>query len=83
MALVTYILLAALHSGLSARFNPTVFGASASRALGVLLLDFLFVKLGCYFLGVQQGAGGGAADLVAYGGYKFVGWVYFPIFLCD
>lgn len=73
MALVTYILLAALNSGLSARFNPTIFGASASRALGVVLIDFLFVKLGCYFLGVQQGPTGGAADLVAYGGYKFVG----------
>ncbi|KIM75121.1 hypothetical protein PILCRDRAFT_827537 [Piloderma croceum F 1598] len=73
MALVTYILLSALHSGLSARFNPTVFGASASRALGVVLLDFLFVKMGCYVLGVQQGAVGGSADLVAYGGYKFVG----------
>jgi hypothetical protein len=77
MALVTYILLSALHSGLSARFNPTVFGASASRALGVVLLDFLFVKMGCYVLGVQQGAVGGSADLVAYGGYKFVGWVLF------
>lgn len=73
MALVTYILLSALHSGLSARFNPTIFGASASRALGVVLMDFLFVKMGCYFLGIQQMAGGGAADLVAYGGYKFVG----------
>jgi len=73
MALVTYVILSALHSGLSARFNPTVFGASASRALGVVLLDFLFVKMGCYFLGVQPGAGGGAADIVAYGGYKFVG----------
>jgi len=73
MALVTYILLSALHTGLSARWTPTVFGASASRALGVVLLDFMFVKMGCYILGVQQTAMGGSADLVAYGGYKFVG----------
>jgi hypothetical protein len=77
--LVTYILLSALHSGLSARWNPNIFGASASRALGVVLLDFLFVKMGCYILGVQQGAVGGSADLVAYGGYKFVGWVIFSL----
>lgn len=73
MALVTYILLSALHSGLSARFNPTIFGTTLTRALGVVIMDFLFVKGGCYFLGVQQNAGGAAADIVAYGGYKFVG----------
>lgn len=74
MALVTYILLSALHSGVAGKFNPALFGSLASRAIGVLLLDFFFVRLGCYLLGVQTGSGGGGtADLVAYGGYKFVG----------
>jgi hypothetical protein len=73
MALVAYVLLSALHAGLSARWNPGVFGASTSRALGVVLLDFMFIKMGCYVLGVQQGVVGGSVDLVAYGGYKFVG----------
>lgn len=73
MALVTYILLSALHYGFSGKFNPTIFGSLASRAIGVLILDFLFVKMGCYVLGVQSGPGSGAADIVAYGGYKFVG----------
>ncbi|KAM6497252.1 protein transporter yif1 [Amanita muscaria] len=71
MALVTYVLLAALHSGLNDRFHPKVLGESASRALGVLVLDFFFVKLGCYFLNVQGSSQ--MVDLIAYGGYKFIG----------
>jgi len=71
MALVTYILLAALQSGLQERFHPEVLGQSASRALAVVLLDFVFVKMGCYFLNVQGPSQ--VVDLIAYGGYKFVG----------
>jgi hypothetical protein len=71
MALVTYILLAALHSGLQARFHPQVLGQTASTALAVVALDFFFVKIGCYFLNVQ--GNGQVIDLIAYGGYKFVG----------
>ena len=73
MALVTYILLVALQSGLQGRFHPEVLGKSASRAFAVLLLDFAFVKTGCYFLNVQGSSQ--AVDLIAYGGYKFVGCV--------
>ncbi|KIM56572.1 hypothetical protein SCLCIDRAFT_132286 [Scleroderma citrinum Foug A] len=71
MAFVTYILAAALHTGLQERFHPQILGASASRALVVLLLDFLFVKGGCYLLNIQ--GSGQVVDIVAYGGYKFVG----------
>ncbi|KAJ6513912.1 YIF1-domain-containing protein [Mycena vitilis] len=71
MALVTYILLCALHSGLEARFHPQVLGESASRAIMVVVLDFLFVQLGCYFLNVQGPSQ--SIDIIAYGGYKFVG----------
>ncbi|KAL4080023.1 hypothetical protein V8B97DRAFT_1864484 [Scleroderma yunnanense] len=71
MAFVTYILMAALQTGLQDRFHPQILGASASRALVVLLLDFLFVKGGCYLLNIQGSAQ--VVDLVAYGGYKFVG----------
>lgn len=73
MALVTYVLLAALQSGLEARFNPEILGVTASTALGVVLLEFAFIKLGCYFLSIQ--GQGQVIDLVAYGGYKFVGCV--------
>ncbi|KAG1717887.1 YIF1-domain-containing protein [Suillus lakei] len=62
MALVTYILNA---------FTPQILGASAARALLVVLLDFLFVQCGCYLLNVQ--GTGQVVDLIAYGGYKFVG----------
>jgi len=71
MALVTYILLAALHSGLNSRFHPEILGVTASKALAVVLLDFLFVKGGCYFLNIQGQSQ--VLDLVAYDGYKFVG----------
>lgn len=67
MAMVTYVLLAAVLSG-----DPMVLGESASRALGVVLLDFVFVKLGCYILNVQGSSQ--VVDLIAYGGYKFVGY---------
>lgn len=71
MALVTYILLAALQSGLKQRFHPRILGDSASKGLAVVVLDFFFVKIGCYFLNVQ--GTGQVVDLIAYGGYKFVG----------
>jgi protein transport protein YIF1 len=71
MALVTYILLAAIQSGLQARFHPEILGYSASKALLVVLCDYLFVKLGCYFLKIQATAQ--SFDIVSYGGYKFVG----------
>ncbi len=52
MALVTYILLAALHSGLNSRFHPEILGITASKALAIILLDFCFVKSGCYVLNI-------------------------------
>ncbi|ESK88699.1 copii-coated vesicle component hrf1 [Moniliophthora roreri MCA 2997] len=71
MAFVTYILLSAFHSGLNARFHPRILGESASSALGVVIVDFLFVYVGCYLLNVQ--GSGQAVDILAYTGYKFVG----------
>ncbi|KAF7297852.1 WD-REPEATS-REGION domain-containing protein [Mycena chlorophos] len=71
MALVTYVLLCALDAGLRARFHPQVLGESATRAMMVVFLDFVVVQLGCYFLNVQGASQ--AVDIIAYGGYKFVG----------
>ncbi|KAF7303736.1 WD-REPEATS-REGION domain-containing protein [Mycena indigotica] len=71
MALVTYVLLSAFYSGVTARFQPQVLGESASRAIMVLILDFFVVLLGCYFLNVQSTSQ--SVDIVAYAGYKFVG----------
>jgi protein transport protein YIF1 len=71
MALVTYILLVAVNSGLQKRWHPSVLGQTASTALAVVFLDFMFVRIGCYLLNVN--GSGQALDLIAYGGYKFVG----------
>lgn len=73
MAFVTYILVAALQSGLQSRFHPEIFGVVATKAIVVVVLDFLFVKGGCYLLGIQGTTP--IIDLIAYGGYKFVGCV--------
>ncbi|EIN13042.1 hypothetical protein PUNSTDRAFT_82592 [Punctularia strigosozonata HHB-11173 SS5] len=71
MALVTYVLIAALQSGLQHRFHPEVLGNAASRALGVTFLDFVAVYLGCYLLNISGPSQ--IMDLLSYGGYKFVG----------
>ncbi|KAI0746442.1 YIF1-domain-containing protein [Daedaleopsis nitida] len=73
MALVTYVLLAALYSGLNSRFHPEILGITASKALAVVLLDFCFVKSGCYVLNISGGLSIQVLDLLAYDGYKFVG----------
>lgn len=73
MALVTYVLLTALVAGMNNRFHPEVLGVALSKALVVLIMDVAFVKLGCYTLNIQSPAQ--VVDLVAYGGYKFVGAV--------
>ncbi|KAH9039956.1 YIF1-domain-containing protein [Lactarius hengduanensis] len=57
--------------GLQSRFHPEIFGLVATKAIVVLLLDFLFVKGGCYLLGVQGFSP--IVNLLVYGGYKFVG----------
>ncbi|KAG6820393.1 hypothetical protein H0H93_001163 [Arthromyces matolae] len=74
MALVTYILLCALYAGLSKQFHTKILGEAFSRGIAVLILDFAFVKLGCYFLNVHDS--GSLVDIVAYGGYKFVGVIF-------
>ena len=90
MAFVTYILLAALTSGLNSRFHPEILASTASKALAVMLIDFCCLKGGCYLLNVQVSAlilygsdclvgvlqgNSQVLDLLAYNGYKFVGCV--------
>lgn len=73
MALVTYVLVAAVKTGVTGRFNPEVLGLTASKALAIVLVECAVVRLGCYFLNIQST--GQFVDLVAFGGYKFVGYV--------
>ena len=70
MALVTYVLLISIQSGLSSRFSPEVLGTSLTTALAVLIVEFILVKTGCYILSIPGQSQ--VLDLVAYGGYKFV-----------
>ena len=69
MALVTYVFLVGLNSGLQSHFNP---GLATLTALGVVLAEFALIKGGCYFLPV--GGQGQVLNFMAYGGYKFVGY---------
>jgi hypothetical protein len=73
MAFVTYILLTAFLSGIQGHFTPEDFSVTASYAFAVVLFEFVAIKLGCYLLSI--GGQGQVLDLVAYGGYKFVGIV--------
>lgn len=73
MSLVTYILLAAIYAGKQGQFDPQILGQTASKAFGILFLEFCCIKLGCYLLGI--GEEGTMVDLLAYEGYKFVGSV--------
>ncbi|KAG8785211.1 hypothetical protein FRC19_008410 [Serendipita sp. 401] len=70
MGLVTYILLSALRAGLDSKFHPEVLAAKMSKAITIIVLECLFVKLGCYSLGVEGNAQ--LLDIMAYVGYKFV-----------
>ena len=78
MAFVTYILLAALYSGVQSRFHPEILGRVATRALGVVVCEFAFMKLGCYLLNISGSHQ--VTDLFAYSGYKFVGYVCLKLF---
>ncbi|KAG8931736.1 hypothetical protein FRC02_002288 [Tulasnella sp. 418] len=71
MAFVTYVLSTAVAAGLRNQFRPEVLGVTASKSFAVLLMEFGIVKLGCYFLNIQGSSQ--VVDLLAYGGYKFVG----------
>ena len=71
MAIVTYILLAALHAGLHGKFDPEMLGVTASKAFAYTLMDFLIIKFGCYMLAIS--GQGQVVDIFAYSGYKFEG----------
>jgi hypothetical protein len=93
MALVTYILLAGVVSGTRGDFHPDNLGMTASRSLGIVFIEFCFIRLGTYLLSI--GGEGTVVDLFSYSGYKFVGiivtlvfqllkiegWIYWSVFV--
>jgi hypothetical protein len=70
MALVTYILLSTLLTGLRGAFNPEILGYTATVAICVVLLEIAIIRIGAYLLAVNSSSQ--LLDLVAYSGYKFV-----------
>ncbi|SGZ23754.1 BQ5605_C023g09630 [Microbotryum silenes-dioicae] len=71
MSVVTYILLSAIIAGKQGQFDPRIVGQTASKSFGILVLEFICIKLGCYLLGI--GEEGTVVDMLSYEGYKFVG----------
>lgn len=74
MSFVTYVLLVGLllGSGKDGRtFAPDALGATSTSGLFVVLFELLTMKLGCYFLNVNNEVP--MLDVIAYSGYKFVG----------
>ena len=89
MVIVTYILLTALYSGINARFFPQVCASRPQRYKRLILLfsdsrqislscksrrflRFLFCLVGLLYAEYPKGSSQ-VIDIVAYGGYKFVG----------
>lgn len=58
----------------TARFSPEVLGLCASTALVWVIIEVLVMLLSLYLLTVHTDLS--TFDLVAYSGYKYVGWVF-------
>ncbi|CAG8475761.1 15697_t:CDS:10 [Cetraspora pellucida] len=71
MALVTYVLLTGIVSGTQGnKFHPEILGVNATSAFFLVLLELIFIKIGCYLLNITDA---NILNLLAYSGYKFVG----------
>jgi spore maturation protein SpmA len=71
MAFVTYILLSTVLAGLRGAFQPELLGYTATTAFAIVIVEIMFMKLGCYVLSISNESQ--VLDLLAYSGYKFVG----------
>ncbi|RHZ54192.1 hypothetical protein Glove_429g19 [Diversispora epigaea] len=72
MALVTYVLLTGIVAGTQRNeFHPEVLGVNATSAFLLMLLELIFIKVGCYLLNITSETQ--IFDLLAYSGYKFIG----------
>ena len=70
MGFVTYIVLCAIVAGVAGAFKPELLGLVATKALVVVALDVLVLKLGFYLLSNSAHA---LLDCAALCGYVFVG----------
>jgi hypothetical protein len=74
MAFTTYILLSSILAGIHGVFHPEILGYIASMAFAIVIFEILGLKLGCYLLSISNESQ--VMDLVAYSGYKFIGYGY-------
>ena len=77
MAFVTYILVSGYLLGIQNRFSPEVLSIQASSALAWLIIEVVVVLLSLYLLSISCSLG--FFHLIAFGGYKFVWFVFKPI----
>lgn len=82
MAFITYVMLAGLISGIQkGRFQPELLWMTGSTALIFSMCEVMFVKTGCYLLGIQPDTDTPSVsilDLLSMSGYKFV-----PVVVCQ
>ncbi|QOU22225.1 hypothetical protein BRETT_002397 [Brettanomyces bruxellensis] len=71
MALMTYILLWAVMSGINGDFHPQLLGYALTRTLAFYIVDILLLKISFYALSINSKPSK-IWDLVSYSGYKFV-----------
>lgn len=71
MAYVTYVLVAGLVLGTQQRFSPEQIGILASSALAWCIVELAIYSSSLYIANIQTNLR--TLDLLAYGGYKFVG----------
>ncbi|KAJ9574724.1 hypothetical protein L9F63_008094, partial [Diploptera punctata] len=74
MAYVTYILVAGLVLGMQDRFSPEVLGIQASSALAWMVIEIIVELITLYVTNIQTNLK--TLDLIAYGGYKYVGIIF-------
>ncbi|CAJ0911736.1 7853_t:CDS:2, partial [Entrophospora sp. SA101] len=71
MAFVTYVLLTGIVAGTKHKFHPEVLGINATTGLLLVILELLFIKIGCYLLNITSETQ--FLDFLSYSGYKFIG----------
>nr|CAG8435118.1 7524_t:CDS:10 [Entrophospora candida] len=78
MAFVTYVLLTGIVAGTKHKFHPEVLGINATTGLLLVILELLFIKIGCYLLNITSETQ--FLDFLSYSGYKFIGSLRYVVF---
>ncbi|XP_047110270.1 protein YIF1B isoform X1 [Schistocerca piceifrons] len=74
MAYLTYVVVAGLMLGTQNRFSPEMIGIHASSALAWLVVEIVVEMITLYVTSIQTKLK--TLDLVAFGGYKYVGMIF-------